>query len=48
MAADWGFGHLGEFAQAYRQQFGESPSRTRAVPDAGPPAGGQRAGDPEA
>jgi AraC-like DNA-binding protein len=28
IAYDCGFGHLGEFAQAYRQRFGESPSET--------------------
>jgi len=31
-AARWGFTHLGRFAQAYRQRFGESPSRTRRRP----------------
>jgi AraC-like DNA-binding protein len=28
IAYDCGFGHLGEFAQSYRQRFGESPSET--------------------
>ncbi|WP_192034692.1 helix-turn-helix domain-containing protein [Halomonas sp. YLGW01] len=28
VAADWGFYHLGQFAQDYRQLFGESPSAT--------------------
>jgi len=41
-ASDWGFGHLGEFAQAYRQHFGESPSRTRPAPDPVPPPGERR------
>ena len=27
-ATDWGFDHLGEFAAAYRQLFGETPSQT--------------------
>ena len=28
IAFDWGFGHLGEFAAAYRQRFGVRPSET--------------------
>ncbi|MBN9757179.1 Transcriptional regulator, AraC family [Pseudonocardia sp. Ae406_Ps2] len=28
VAADWGFAHLGRFAVAYRERFGESPSET--------------------
>lgn len=28
VAMEWGFLHLGRFAQAYRQRFGESPSAT--------------------
>lgn len=28
VAADWGFHHLGRFAVAYRERFGESPSET--------------------
>lgn len=28
IALQWGFGHLGKFAVAYRQRFGESPSAT--------------------
>ncbi len=28
IAFDWGFGHLGEFAAAYRQKFGVRPSET--------------------
>ena len=28
LAARWGFWHMGEFAAAYRRQFGELPSRT--------------------
>ncbi|WP_226357992.1 MULTISPECIES: AraC family transcriptional regulator [unclassified Pseudonocardia] len=28
VAADWGFGHLGRFAVAYKERFGESPSDT--------------------
>lgn len=30
VASDWGFYHLGQFAQDYRQLFGESPSDTLA------------------
>lgn len=30
VAARWGFFHLGRFSQAYRAEFGESPSRTLA------------------
>lgn len=29
IAARWGFWHMGEFAAAYRRQFGELPSQTR-------------------
>lgn len=29
VALDWGFTHTGRFAQAYRRQYGESPSQTR-------------------
>ena len=28
IATDWGFGHLGRFAQNYRRRFGQSPSAT--------------------
>ena len=28
VAMDWGFWHLGRFAQVYRSQFGETPSQT--------------------
>jgi AraC-like DNA-binding protein len=31
VALAWGFFHLGRFAQEYRAQFGEPPSRTRAL-----------------
>lgn len=38
VAAHWGFWHMGEFAGAYRRQFGELPSQTlRGRPGAGPP-----------
>lgn len=30
VAMDWGFWHLGRFSQAYRTQFGETPSETLA------------------
>jgi AraC family ethanolamine operon transcriptional activator len=46
-ASEWGFGHPGEFAQAYRQHFGESPSRTRPAPDPVAPPGTGRADDGE-
>lgn len=38
IAERWGFGHLGRFAAAYRQRFGERPRDTlhRARADAGP------------
>ena len=30
LAYDWGFNHLSRFSQAYREEFGESPSETKA------------------
>jgi AraC family ethanolamine operon transcriptional activator len=47
IASEWGFGHPGEFARAYRQHFGESPSRTRPAlsPDPVPVPGEGRADD---
>lgn len=28
IAGNWGFGHMGRFAAAYRKRFGESPAET--------------------
>lgn len=32
VAHRWGFAHLGRFASAYRERFGESPSETLRQP----------------
>jgi transcriptional regulator GlxA family with amidase domain len=46
-AFDWGFRHLGEFAQAYRQRFGELPSQTRPLERTAPTAIERRRGEAE-